>query len=116
MTAGELRKLISLLVGGTDRGSRFLFTSRVDFELVEAHRLGGEIGRVDLGELRFREAVYLMETLPPLDGLPLSGESAAFTTPASSIGSSSAPALPMRASAASISAAAPANPGLCRSA
>jgi tetratricopeptide (TPR) repeat protein len=76
VAAGELRRLISLLVGATDQGSRFLFTSRVDFEVVEANRLGGEIGRVALPELGFREAVYLMETLPPLDRLLLSGESA----------------------------------------
>jgi len=67
----ELSKLLSLLVRSVPGPSRFLFTSRVDFEPVEPGRLAGEIGHLDLGELRFREAVYLMETLPPLDQLPV---------------------------------------------
>ena len=50
VTAGELRQLFSLLVGSAAGGSRFLFTSRVDFEVVEAGRLSSEIGRVSVGE------------------------------------------------------------------
>lgn len=67
----ELPKLLSLLVGSVPGPSRFLFTSRVDFDPVEAGRLAGEIGHRDLGEMGFRDAVYLMETLPPLDRLPV---------------------------------------------
>ncbi len=66
-----LPKLVALLVGGVPGPSRFVFTSRVAFEPLEAGRLSGEIGRLDLGEMGFRDAVYLMETLPPLEALPV---------------------------------------------
>ena len=66
----DLPKLVELLVGNVEGPSRFVFTSRVDFEPVERGRLGGAIGRVPLGEMGFRDAVYLMETLPPLHALP----------------------------------------------
>jgi tetratricopeptide (TPR) repeat protein len=67
----DLPKLIALLVEGVPGPSRCLFTSRVDFSPVEAGRLAGAIGHLDLGEMQFRDAVYLMETLPPLDRLPV---------------------------------------------
>ncbi len=67
----ELLPLIALLVGSVDGPSRFLFTSRVDYPLVEENRLGDAVGHLPLREMGFREAVYLMETLPPLDGLPV---------------------------------------------
>ncbi len=66
-----LLKLIAMLVGSVAGPSRFMFTSRVDFEPVERARLTGAIGHLDLGEMGFTEAVYLMETLPPLDELPV---------------------------------------------
>ena len=66
-----LLPLIAALVGSVDGPSRFLFTSRVDFPVVEPGRLQDAIGHLPLSELGFREAVYLMETLPPLDGLPV---------------------------------------------
>ncbi len=68
----ELLPLISTLVGNVDGPSRFLFTSRVDFSPVEESRaLADAIGHLALKEMGFREAVYLMETLPPLDALPV---------------------------------------------
>ncbi len=67
----DLPKLIALLVEGVPGPSRLLFTSRVDFHPLEPGRLSGAIGHLDLGEMQFRDAVYLMETLPPLDRLPV---------------------------------------------
>ncbi len=73
-TAGSdpaLLTLFRLLLEGVPGPSRFLFTTRVDFDPLEAGRLSNAIGHLDLGELGFRDAVYLMETLPPLDALPV---------------------------------------------
>ncbi len=67
----DLLKLIALLVGSVAGPSRFVFTSRVDFEPVERGRLTGVVGHLGLGEMGFTEAVYLMETLPPLAELPV---------------------------------------------
>jgi tetratricopeptide (TPR) repeat protein len=67
----DLPKLVTLLVEGVPGPSRLLFTSRVDFGPVETGRLGGAIGHLPLAEMQFRDAVYLMETLPPLDRLPV---------------------------------------------
>ncbi len=67
----DLGRLVAMLLGNVEGPSRFLFTSRVDFEPVERGRLGGAVGHVSLGEMGFRDAVYLMETLEPLDGLPV---------------------------------------------
>ncbi|MFL5802547.1 MAG: CHAT domain-containing protein, partial [Roseiflexaceae bacterium] len=67
----DLARLIGLLVANLPGPSRFLFTSRVDFSPVEPGRLEGAIGHLALGEMQFRDAVYLMETLPPLDALPV---------------------------------------------
>ncbi len=67
----DLPKLVSLLLEGVPGPSRFLFTSRVDFNPLEPGRLSDAIGRLALGEMQFRDAVYLMETLPPLSELPV---------------------------------------------
>jgi tetratricopeptide (TPR) repeat protein len=67
----DLAKLLALLVGGVPGPSRFLFTSRVNFSPLEEGRLAEAIGHLSLGEMQFRDAVYLMETLPPLDRLPV---------------------------------------------
>jgi tetratricopeptide (TPR) repeat protein len=67
----DLATLIAMLVGSVAGPSRFLFTSRVDFQPVEPGRLDAAIGRIPLSEMQFRDAVYLMETLPPLDTLPV---------------------------------------------
>jgi tetratricopeptide (TPR) repeat protein len=67
----DLLKLIGLLLSGVPGPSRFLFTSRVDFSPFEAGRLSNAVGHLGLGEMQFRDAVYLMETLPPLDALPV---------------------------------------------
>jgi tetratricopeptide (TPR) repeat protein len=67
----DLAALIAQLVGSVAGPSRFLFTSRVDFQPVEPGRIDAAIGRIALPEMQFREAVYLMETLPPLDALPV---------------------------------------------
>jgi tetratricopeptide (TPR) repeat protein len=67
----ELLPMLAAFVGSVDGPSRFLFTSRVDFSPVEENRLAGAIGHLSLKEMGFRETVYLMETLPPLDGLPV---------------------------------------------
>jgi hypothetical protein len=66
-----LLTLFRLLLEDVPGPSRFLFTSRVDFDPLEAGRLSNAVGHLDLGELGFRDAVYLMETLPPLDALPV---------------------------------------------
>jgi tetratricopeptide (TPR) repeat protein len=66
-----LLTLFRLLLEGVPGPSRFLFTSRVDFDPLEAGRLSNAVGHLDLSELGFRDAVYLMETLPPLDALPV---------------------------------------------
>ena len=42
--------LVGVLVGSVNKSSRFVFTSRVDFSPLEAGRLSGEIGHLDLGE------------------------------------------------------------------
>jgi tetratricopeptide (TPR) repeat protein len=73
----ELLPLIASLVGSVDGPTRFLFTSRVDFSPVEENRLADAVGHLPLKEMGFREAVYLMETLPPLDRLPIALSGAA---------------------------------------
>ena len=67
----DLPRLVALLIDGVEAPSCFVFTSRVDLSPVEAGRLGSAVGHVALGEMQFRDAVYLMETLPPLDRLPV---------------------------------------------
>jgi tetratricopeptide (TPR) repeat protein len=67
----ELMPLIAALVGSIDGPSRFLFTSRVDFSPLEDNRLLNAIGHLSLKEMGFSEAVYLMDTLPPLANLPV---------------------------------------------
>jgi tetratricopeptide (TPR) repeat protein/CHAT domain-containing protein len=71
----DLLRLIALLLEGVERPSRFLFTSRVDFSPLEAGRLSNAIGSVSLSEMQFRDAVYLMETSPPLNTLPVAAVS-----------------------------------------
>jgi tetratricopeptide (TPR) repeat protein len=66
-----VRELFGSLVGAVTGPSRFLFTSRVDFDPLPSGRASNAVGHLDLGELGFRDAVYLMETLPPLDALPV---------------------------------------------
>ncbi len=65
----DLGKLVRLLVEGVAGPSRLLFTSRVDFNPLEAGRLTDAVGHLGLNEMGFRDAVYLMETLPPLNQL-----------------------------------------------
>jgi tetratricopeptide (TPR) repeat protein len=67
----DLARLVEMLVAGTPGPSRLLFTSRVDFSPLEAGRLADAVGHLGLGEMGFRDAVYLMETLAPLDRLPV---------------------------------------------
>jgi tetratricopeptide (TPR) repeat protein len=67
----DLPKLFSILVGNVPGPSRILFTSRMDFHPLEKGRLTGSIGHLNLDEMGFRDTVYLMETLPPLDQLPV---------------------------------------------
>ena len=67
----ELPRLVQLLIEGVTHGSRFVITSRVDFEPVDIRRTPGIVGHLSLEELRFTEAAYLMESLPPLDALPM---------------------------------------------
>jgi tetratricopeptide (TPR) repeat protein len=67
----ELLPLISVLVDSADGLTRLLFTSRVDFSPIKENHLTDAIGHLSLKEMRFQEVVYLMETLPPLDDLPV---------------------------------------------
>ena len=67
----ELPRLVQQLIEGVTHGSRFVITSRVDFEPVDVRRTPGIVGHLSLEELRFTEAAYLMESLPPLDALPM---------------------------------------------
>jgi hypothetical protein len=67
----ELPKLVSLLLGGVSGPSRFLITSRFNFQPLPAGRLTGAIYHLPLDELPFRDAVYLMDTLEPLKELPI---------------------------------------------
>jgi tetratricopeptide (TPR) repeat protein len=67
----EILTLIASLIGNQDDLCRFLFTSRVDFSPVEENHLVGAVGHLALKDMNFREAVYLMETLPPLESLPV---------------------------------------------
>lgn len=67
----DLARLVTMLVEGVSGPSRLLFTSRVDFSPLEAGRLPDAVGHVGLGEMGFRDAVYLMETLTPLSELPV---------------------------------------------
>jgi tetratricopeptide (TPR) repeat protein len=71
VTDPDLPKLIEMLVQNVSGPSRFLFTSRVDFDPVEPGRLTDAIGHLTLSEMGLRESIYLMETLPPLDQLPV---------------------------------------------
>ena len=68
----DLARLMGLLVAmPEDAPSRLLFTSRVDFHPEDAERQAAAVGHLALSEMGFRDAVYLMETLPPLDALPV---------------------------------------------
>jgi tetratricopeptide (TPR) repeat protein len=58
-------------VGGTPGPSRFIFTSRIDFNPLEDGRIPEAIHHLALPEMQFRDAVYLMETLPALARLPV---------------------------------------------
>jgi tetratricopeptide (TPR) repeat protein len=71
VTDPDLSRLIEMLVQSVPGSSRFLFTSRVDFDPVEPGRLTDAIGHLALSEMQLRDAIYLMETLPPLDQLPV---------------------------------------------
>ena len=77
----DLSKLIAILVANTPSGSRFLFTTRYDFDPVEPERFPNAVHHLPLSEMRFTEAVYLMGTLPPLDELPIAGEDDQEVTP-----------------------------------
>jgi hypothetical protein len=63
--------LIEMLVGNVEGPSRFLFTSRVDFDPPGSGVAGGAVGHCLLSELGARDAFYLMETLPALQDLPV---------------------------------------------
>ncbi len=67
----ELSKLISLLLEGVSGPSRFIFTSRADFAPLEVGRLTGAVHHHSLGEMPFRDVVYLMDTLPTLANVPI---------------------------------------------
>jgi tetratricopeptide (TPR) repeat protein len=67
----DLLKLFMLLIESVSGPSRFLFTSRMDFSPLESGRLTDAVGHMPLSEMGFRDAVYLMETLQPLDLLPI---------------------------------------------
>ena len=52
----ELPRLMQQLIEGVTHGSRFVITSRVDFEPVDVKRTPGIAGHLSLEELRFTEA------------------------------------------------------------
>jgi tetratricopeptide (TPR) repeat protein len=74
-----LGKQIAQLVGSVPSGTRFLFTSRVDFEPVEPGRIGDRIGHVGLGELSFVAAAQLMNRRDSLANLPVVSEAGVLT-------------------------------------
>src|SRR5579859_392390 len=70
-TDPDLGRLVAQLVGSVAHGTAFLFTSRLNFEPLEAGRLAESLGHVPLGELSFVAAVQLMNRREALAGLPL---------------------------------------------
>jgi tetratricopeptide (TPR) repeat protein len=79
LTDQDLGKQLAQLVGSVTRGTRFLFTSRVDFEPVERGRIGDRIGHVGLGELSFVAAAQLMNRRGSLANLPVVSEAGVLT-------------------------------------
>lgn len=78
-TDPDLGKQIAQLVGSVARGTRLLFTSRVDFEPVEPGRIGDRVGHVGLGELSFVAAAQLMNRRDSLANLPVASEAGVLT-------------------------------------
>jgi tetratricopeptide (TPR) repeat protein len=74
----ELAKLIGQLLDGIQGSSRLLVTSRVDFSPACSAAARATIGHLGLGEMGFRDAVYLMETLQPLNQMPIGLHGDAF--------------------------------------
>jgi tetratricopeptide (TPR) repeat protein len=67
----DLQKLMVLLIKDASSSSRFLFTSRVDFNPITGEDRDNIIGHIPASEMSFRDTVYLMETLSSLAQLPV---------------------------------------------
>jgi tetratricopeptide (TPR) repeat protein len=66
-----LAQFFEALVNSVAKGSRFIFTTRYDFDPARGH-LTGEIDHIALGELPFAIAVQCMNNHHVLEGLPVS--------------------------------------------
>ncbi len=64
----DLSKFIQLLLNGVAQNSKFIFTSRYDFDPLDG-RLAGHIGKINLPELSFPFMVFLMNNFEELGKL-----------------------------------------------
>jgi tetratricopeptide (TPR) repeat protein len=74
----DLRQFFEQLVNTVARGSRFLFTTRYDFDPARG-RLTGEVEHIPLGELPFSNAVQAMNNHDILASLPVAAGTAPIT-------------------------------------
>jgi tetratricopeptide (TPR) repeat protein len=64
----DLSKFIQLLLNGVAQNTKFIFTSRYDFDPLDG-RLSGDIGKINLPELSFPFMVFLMNNFEELKNL-----------------------------------------------
>jgi tetratricopeptide (TPR) repeat protein len=64
----DLEKFIQLLLFGVAENTKFIFTTRYDFDPLDG-RLSGDIGRINLPELSFPFMVFLMNNFEELEKL-----------------------------------------------
>jgi len=64
----DLSKFIQLLLNGVAQNSKFIFTSRYDFDPLDG-RLASQIGEINLPELSFPFMVFLMNNFEELEKL-----------------------------------------------
>jgi len=66
----NLNKFIQLLLNGVGQSTKFIFTSRYDFDPLDG-RLPGHIGKINLPELSFPFMSFLMNNFEALEKLPV---------------------------------------------
>jgi tetratricopeptide (TPR) repeat protein len=70
----DLEKFIQLLLNGVAENTKFIFTSRYDFDPLDG-RLSGHIGKINLPELSFPFMVFLMNNFEELEMLSVEKKS-----------------------------------------
>lgn len=70
----NLHQFLRLLIKHTYGGSRFLFTSRIDFDPLYPDASLDSVQHVTLSDLSFYEAAYLMNNIPIFRNLPLKND------------------------------------------